>query len=337
MGITRRRHRSCRKETVARSGAAYRDPAGDGPGAVAALAAATALLLGAAVLSGCGTAASAPEKPPAAAIAAPVAAGKPASKKPAETEPRASDVKLATPIPSGESYPSSLYVEKDVKVAARTSGVVHKVMVDRGASVRAGQPLGALETDVPVREVEMAEQELRLARADYDRLRPLNDSKIVSPQEFQRAEVAKDVAASALALSKARLDLYTMYAPFDGVVVERWAIVGQRVQVDDDTPLFRVASREALRARIDVPEEKALGITAGARARVDIPGAAGLEAKVVFVGPARDAASGTVPVIVELARPTSAAVLGASAMVHIEEGGDARARGGPAERSRARR
>jgi RND family efflux transporter MFP subunit len=224
---------------------------------------------------------------------------------------------------SGDSYPSNLYVERDVKLAARTSGVIHKVLVDRGAAVKAGQPLAMLETDVPAQEVEVAEQELRLARADYDRMHPLIDSKVVSPQEYQHAEVTKDVAASQLALAKARLDLYTIYAPFDGVVVERWAVVGERVQVDDDTPLFRVASREALRARIDVPEERALGIATGGRARVDVAGAESLEAKVVFVGPARDAASGTVPVIVELSRPSSAAVLGASATIHLEGGGRA--------------
>jgi RND family efflux transporter MFP subunit len=175
--------------------------------------------------------------------------------------------------------------------------------------------------------VEVAEQQLRLAQADYDRIHPLVDSKVVSPQEHQHAEVARGVAASQLALSKARLDQYTVYAPFDGLVVERWAIAGQRVQVDDDTPLFRIASREALRARIDVPEERAVGIVTGARASVDVPGAESLAARVVFVGPARDAASGTVPVIVELLRPSPAAVLGAAATIHLEGGGGGRATG----------
>lgn len=223
-----------------------------------------------------------------------------------------------------------------MKVAARTSGVIHKVLVDRGATVRAGQPLAVLETDVPAHEVEVSEQELRLAQADYDRIHPLVGSKVVSPQEGQHAEIAKDVAASHLALAKARLDQYTIYAPFDGVVVERWAVIGQRVQVDDDTPLFRVASREALRARIDIPEGRAIGITAGGRARVDVAGAESLEARVVFVGPARDAASGTVPVIVELSRPSPAAVLGASATIHLERGGGRASGAGPVRARGAR-
>lgn len=296
------------------------------------------MLIGLTLLAGCTPDAA---STPAAASSTP-ATPAPTSSPDQRAEARAPEARspeLARPVPiaqAGASYPSNLYVERDVKLAARTSGVIHKVLVDRGAAVKAGQALASLETDVPVREVEVAEQELRLAQSDYDRLRSLSDSKLVSPQEYQHAEVAKGVAASTLALAKARLDQYTIYAPFDGVVVERWAIVGQRVQVDDDTPLFRVAGREALRARIDVPEEKALGIARGARARVDVAGAGSLEARVVFVGPARDAASGTVPVIVELARPSSAAVLGGSAMVHIEEGG-ARTRGVPVKRGPAAR
>lgn len=315
-----------------------------------------ALVLAFAALTGCGAdvassqAKAGSEPPPAASSPAPSpspAAAVPPSDAPAATlraEARAPETparspEVARPVPvagagAGESYPSSLYVERDVKIAARTSGVIRKVLVDRGASVKAGQPLASLETDVPAREVEVAEQELRLAQADYDRIHPLIDSKVVSPQEYQHAEAAKDVAASQLALAKARLDQYIVYAPFDGVVVERWAVAGQRVQVDDDTPLFRVASREALRARIDVPEDRALKIVPGGRARIDVTGAESLEARVVFVGPARDAASGTVPVIVELSRPSSAAVLGAAAMVHLEGSGGGRASGKGSDRAR---
>jgi len=313
-----------------------------------------ALVLTFAALTGCGAdvassqAKAGSETPPAAASPAPSpspATAVPPSDAPSSTlradartpETPARSPEVARPVPvaaAGESYPSSLYVERDVKIAARTSGVIRKVLVDRGASVKAGQPLASLETDVPAREVEVAEQELRLAQADYDRIHPLIDSKVVSPQEYQHAEAAKDVAASQLALAKARLDQYTMYAPFDGVVVERWAVAGQRVQVDDDTPLFRVASREALRARIDVPEDRALKIVPGGRARIDVTGAESLEARVVFVGPARDAASGTVPVIVELSRPSSAAVLGAAAMVHLEGSGSGRASGKGSDRAR---
>src|SRR5215468_3520665 len=52
-----------------------------------------------------------------------------------EAPARSPEVARPVAVASADnSYPSNLYVERDVKVAARTSGVLHKVLVDRGAS-----------------------------------------------------------------------------------------------------------------------------------------------------------------------------------------------------------
>jgi RND family efflux transporter MFP subunit len=207
-------------------------------------------------------------------------------------------------VPRDTQYPSSLYVEGDVRLAAKRTGVIEKVLVDRGARVRAGQPLALLETDVAAPELEMAEHELRLAEADYQRLLRLRGEEVVSPQDFERAEIARDLAASKVRLQRAWLERCTLRAPFDGTVVERWAVPGRRVQEEDDTPLFRIVSSESPRARVDVPEERLGGIQRGSPARVEPAGEhAFLEARVLFVAPAADPASGTVPVVVEIAHP----------------------------------
>jgi RND family efflux transporter MFP subunit len=211
-------------------------------------------------------------------------------------------VRVCHPEAVSRDYPSSLYVERDVRVAARRSGVIEKVLVDRGAKVRAGEPLALLETDVAAPELEMAEHELKLAEADYQRLLRLRGEEIVSPQDFQRAEIARDLAASKVQLARAWLERCTVRAPFDGTVVERWAVPGRRVQEEDDTPLFRIASSESLRARVDVPEERLGATREGSPARVAPTGRRAPSAgRVVFVAPAADPASGTVPVIVDVA------------------------------------
>ena len=138
-----------------------------------ALPGAAILALAAAVLTGCGTnVISSPEKgtgqtavtPPHAIPVSPEASPPPdspalsAEARTAEAGARAPEVARPVPLgPAGDSYVSNLYVERDVKVAARASGVIDKIYVDRGASVKAGQPLAALETDVPAQEVAVAE------------------------------------------------------------------------------------------------------------------------------------------------------------------------------------
>jgi membrane fusion protein (multidrug efflux system) len=217
--------------------------------------------------------------------------------------PRATAVRVCRPEAASLdlSLPSSLFVENDLRVAAKRSGVIAKVLVDRGARVRAGQPLALLETDVAAPELAMAEHELRLAEADYRRLQRLRGEDVVSPQDFERAEIARDLAASKVELQKAWIERCTIRAPFDGTIVERWAVPGRRVQEEDDTPLFRIVSSDSLRARVDVPEERVPGLREGSTVRVEPSGArSAVPARVVFVAPAADAASGTVPVIVEI-------------------------------------
>jgi len=283
-------------------------PSGSARPSPAPLAACAALGL-CLTLAGCAAdlAGGAAPPPPAASATAPANAG------------TARIVRVVHPVPAASgSYPSALYVERDVRVTARASGVIEKIVADRGASVKAGDPLAVLETDLASRDVEMADQEVRLAQAELDRLSPLHDQKIVSPQEFQRAEIARDQAATRAALSRALLDRCTVRAPFDGVVVDRWAALGQRVREEDAVPLFRVVARDPLRARVDLPEEKLGAIVAGLRATIDLPGGATREGRVVFISPAIDPASGTAPVIVETEPAGGAAKPGASVTVRFE-------------------
>lgn len=228
-------------------------------------------------------------------------------------------VRVARPEPVEEAYPSNLYVERDVRLTPRRTGIIERVLVDRGARVRQGQILAVLETDLAAGELMMAEQEHRLAQAEYDRKRLLHDGKIVSAEDFLRCETARDLAASRADLARARLERCNIRAPFDGIVLERWARVGQRVQEDEDIPLFRVVAEDALRARVDVPEERLSALHVGAAAAIETVGEPSPHpARVVFVSPAVDPGSGTTPVIVETL--TRAGLRpGASVRVRFEE------------------
>ncbi len=244
---------------------------------------------------------------------------------PAETA--AAGTEMTTP------FPSSLYVERDVKVAARRSGVIEKVLVDRGQSVRAGQPLALLETDLATRDLELAQEELRLAEAELARVAPLADSGIVSQQELQQKQIDRDLAKTRVSRARSMLERCTVTAPFAGVIAERWVVLGERVQEDDNTPLFRIVASGPLRARVDLPEALLARVAVGGRATVtlDRDPASEYGARVVFVSPSVDAASGTAPVIVEL--PAAGVPLrpGSAVTVRFEPGT------GPAAGARGKR
>ena len=243
----------------------------------------------------------------------------PAAAPPPATEGPVKSVRTVTPERTDEptGYPSNLYAEQDVVVTPRISGVIEQVRVDRGQQVRAGQPLAVLETDLAIRELEIAEHRLRLAEAQFKRIESLHDQQIVASHEYLEAEIGREEARSRRELARVWLDRCTVAAPFDGVVSERWAVVGQRVQEDAGTPLFRVVALGPHRARIDVPEGRLSGVRSGSPARIESRWhAEPFPARVVFVSPAIDPASGTSPLIVET--DSTVGVLRVGALVRVQ-------------------
>jgi len=118
------------------------------------------------------------------------------------------------------------------------------------------------------------------------------------------------------------LDRCTVRAPFDGVVVERLAVPGQRVLEEEATRLVRVVADDPIRARVYVPERLLPNLATGQPASIAPGGAAAtapLAAHVVFVSPAVDAASDTVLVIVEADRRDPALRVGESVAIRLGE------------------
>src|SRR5262245_15016497 len=287
-------------------------------GRIALAAAATAILI--CLPAGCAAELPAAVPSPAGgAEARPAAAHSPPQ---GAAPPAAPHVAPASPPPStteAPAYPSTLYVEHDVRVTARQPGVIEAVLVDRGAAVKSGQALARVETDTATQTLTLAEADARLARAERDRLAPLAEQKIVSAQDLERAQTALDRAEARVSLARTELAQCTVVAPFTGTVLERWAVVGQRVTDDADSPpLFRVAAREPLRARVVLPEAVLGTLRRGSTARIE-PG--GVSARVVFIGAAVDPVSGTAPVIVELSSGGSSLRLGSAVSVRFAGGG----------------
>lgn len=121
-----------------------------------------------------------------------------------------------------------------------------------------------------------------------------------------RAEMLQ--AEALLAQARATLDLSTMRAPFDGVVVRVDLEVGETVSLfggltrQDGVVLADVSE---LWVRVDVPEARIGGVRLGGRAEVIVDAVAGsrLDAEVVEIAPVADRQSNTIEVAVRIMHP----------------------------------
>lgn len=144
-----------------------------------------------------------------------------------------------------------------VQVGTQVSGQVAQILVDFNDRVKKGQLLARIDPTLAQQAVldaqagvVRAQADLDRSKAEYDRNKTLYDQKVLTATEFTTAQYNYTVAQASVksaqvALSRANQNLaYTrIYAPIDGVVVQRNVDVGQTVAASLSAPqLFLIAN-----------------------------------------------------------------------------------------------
>lgn len=191
-------------------------------------------------------------------------------------------------------------------VSALQAGVVTHVDVPLGVKVGKGQVLAEIQSTALLdvqRSLLDAASAYSVAQAKLQRDDTLLREGVISRlrwqetrSDFDRAQATLQAAEQALlasGMSRADLDrlkasrqigsLLQVRAPADGVVLERMAVVGQRV--DALAPLFRIGKLDVLWLEVDMPQERLHEIQQGDRVSVDAPKA---QAKIIEVGQSVD-------------------------------------------------
>lgn len=213
-----------------------------------------------------------------------------------------------------------------VDIGTSVAGVIASLPVERGERVQAGQLLAQLDTGVERAAVEVAraraemksevlaaEARAALGANKRERARQLLDSQALSPQlgeeieteaelarrELERTRDLQRIADLQLDQAIEVLERRRIRSPLDGVVVDRMAAPGERVE---DEPILRIAQVDPLRVEVILPAARFGDIQPGVRAsiRPEIPGDELHVAEVTVVDPIIDAASGTFRVQLEL-------------------------------------
>jgi cobalt-zinc-cadmium efflux system membrane fusion protein len=177
-------------------------------------------------------------------------------------------------------------------VTSLQSGIVTRVNVPLGVSVKKGEILAEIDS--------IALVDLQRALVDAQSVLSLSESKMrrddallhegviakvrwqETKSDFERAKSAARASEQALLASglsaqeiqqlkagRAISGSYRVASPTDGVVLERLAIVGQKV--DALSPLFRVGKLDELWLEVDMPQELLKEAQAGDRVGIENP------------------------------------------------------------------
>lgn len=221
---------------------------------------------------------------------------------------------------AGRDFDCLMEARVTVKLGAAVTGLVKKVLVDRGDIVKEGQVVAEMESDVQSAIVAIARiratnnfQMLGLQkRAEFlnrkvDRLQSLRKTEATSQVSVDEAQTeafiaehgAKEAqlswkqAQSELERDEAALNLRIIKSPIDGVVTERLMYSGEYRH--DSNALMTIAQIDRLNVEAFLPVSfyRQIKVGAVAEVRPDEPIGGVYKATVAVIDSVLDAASGT--------------------------------------------
>ncbi|MCW3807874.1 efflux RND transporter periplasmic adaptor subunit [Plebeiibacterium marinum] len=151
----------------------------------------------------------------------------------------------------------TLEATNTVVVGTQVSGVIEKLYVDFNSVVSKGQLIAELDRSTLKSTLENAEADFDKAQAEYDyqrknleRMKMLYNKNVLSQSDFDQAEYSYKLSRAALKSSSANVDkaernlgYASIYAPIDGVVLNRAVEEGQTVAASMNTPeLFTITN-----------------------------------------------------------------------------------------------
>jgi membrane fusion protein (multidrug efflux system) len=150
------------------------------------------------------------------------------------------------------SSTGTLIAEEAVELQAETSGKVVRIGFAEGSSVRRGELLVKLN-DAELRATrERARHRLALAEAREQRIAPLVERGLVTPEEFDAVQAEVQVQKAEIALAEAQIAETEIRAPFDGVVGLRY--VSEGAFVNAATRVATLQRLDTLKIDFSVPE-----------------------------------------------------------------------------------
>ncbi len=188
------------------------------------------------------------------------------------------------PIQDQLSFTANILANQNklAHVTPRIEGKLSKVIANLGDHVKTGQTLAEIDS------IQMGEAraqfrssktDLALAQANFDRISKLYEDKVVPQKQFIESQSALERAKSALYADSERLRMYgglgqpsgstyVLKAPFNGIVIEKNAVIGELANPADS--IFTIADMSTVWIDADVPERDLQYLEVGKTASVTV-------------------------------------------------------------------
>jgi membrane fusion protein (multidrug efflux system) len=161
----------------------------------------------------------------------------------------------------------SLRSRQSVMLRPEVSGRVTRLNFRDGEKVRRGQLLVQLDDQLPMAQVQQAQAELSIARANHKRNQDLVGQGFISQRSVDESSANLQVADAKLALAQAQLARLKIVAPFDGIAGIRSINIGDYLK--DGADIVNIEDLDAIFVDFRLPERYQTKIQRGQQAVVE--------------------------------------------------------------------
>jgi membrane fusion protein (multidrug efflux system) len=204
----------------------------------------------------------------------------------------------------------SFFPEDEVTIGSEVDGIIKRLLVDEGSTVKQGDLLLEIDDEKLRLEVEESEAMLREGRARYEhsqatlkRMTSLFDQGVIGQQELDDARNQELMNRAAVENTQAKLSRFKkelgdtrVLAPMDGVISERLVSAGEYVKIG--ASLFKIVDANPLKLAFTLPEKNTGEIKIGQKVRVTTRVYAGeiFEGEIYFINPKVETETRTIEV-----------------------------------------
>ncbi|MFY8037425.1 MAG: efflux RND transporter periplasmic adaptor subunit [Cyclobacteriaceae bacterium] len=174
---------------------------------------------------------------------------------------------------------------QEVVVASEATGKISQLFIKQGDVVKAGAPLCRVESKLKEIELKAAVVQLEKAKRDYEKFVALQAASNISATDVENAHVQMMQWSYNVQSIEQQIKESTVYAPFQGMIIEKWVDVGGYLQTG--TSVATLVNVQKLKALVWMNEGAVSNVRVNDAVSIQLDAMPGLSIKgrVRFVNP----------------------------------------------------
>ncbi len=205
--------------------------------------------------------------------------------------------------------------DRNVFIAAETTGIIENIYFEKGEKVKKGDIICKQSVDARKAKVDEANALMRQRELEWQASKTLVEKGYRSQTQLAASEAAYDASKALVKQMEQELDNINIRAPFDGIFNEKLAEIGDFLSIGK--PCGKVVDYNPIKITAQVSEKEILNVKMGINGRANLSTGEKVEGLVTYVSNTADPATRTFRIEMEVENNNSNYKDGLTAEIYI--------------------